>query len=1020
MDVRSHNKIDFKIYIVFLLCASRVYVAQAQTCDQGWFGDACQFQCHCADNTGCDPSNGTCSNGCDSRWFGPACQYDVSEFAVTSWSESNLVWLTNNDDTSCNDGNVQSLTVKLATPHPLTWVRVVVGDTANLSEFQLSYHTSTPETSVPCTNPRSARVNDKTLDIFCPTPDVVSYVSLSGRGVSGLCSLYISGGRNVALKQTTKQSSLYEGWYAKKAVDGNPSGRDIEFSNAATCSHTSDEENAPSPGCCQDRLARFTLQVISSSGSNPVYNYTQPGGSAQRVYIVVPSPSIQNPVESVRFDVSQNMETNIMTLCEVFAFGDVVCSSGKFGRECEHNCNCVNQTEACFVSTGGCPSGCAAGYTGEDCYTQCDPGTYGKDCNKTCSDHCAGDTTSCNHVNGTCDQGCEKGYLMPFCIEKCPNTTFGQNCGESCNTTCLNRECNYVTGTCDSGCVDGYIGDFCEQACDQGTYGEDCNQNCSDTCAGETNSCNHVNGTCDQGCEKGYLMPLCTEKCQNPTFGQNCAESCNTACQNRECHHVNGTCASGCVDGYIGVFCEQVLRQNTGEKNSGAGGGNSGGGVLIPALVGAVVAVAVITAVIVGILCWRSRNRPYHESGDGSMIEPTVETGNAYSNPALDTGKPERPSRQSQPRSVIFVRAHEVNDTEESEEDERSETSENPYTNILTDDTSVPVEELKAYLHQHSTDSHFKDEFMAIPMDLGHNQNHGVAAQNSKKNRYKNIIPYDANRVLLEADEKRDLVDYINASYVKGYNNCETFIASQGPNDVILNDFVRMLWEQNIDRVVMLTHLIELGKKKCTMYWPEDGEKTFGEIKMQLLTTRVFAEYTIRHLRLCKGGESPRDVTQFHFTAWPDKSVPENPWGLVDFQQRVMAEPGPGRLLVHCSAGVGRTGTFIALCNLLKEAEATGKMDFRSTLHKLRQDRMHMIQTVAQYTFLHKAALVGHMTSGTIIKVKDIAARFQSLEEGASGDKSARTYEQEFNLAKVKKSNKLQIQISWTPDNIIW
>ncbi|GFO17993.1 receptor-type tyrosine-protein phosphatase kappa [Plakobranchus ocellatus] len=583
---------------------------------------------------------------------------------------------------------------------------------------------------------------------------------------------------------------------------------------------------------------------------------------------------------------------------------------------------------------------------------------------------------------------------------ECPNTTFGQNCGERCNTTCLNRECNHVTGTCDSGCVDGYISDFCEQACDQGTYGEDCNKNCSDTCAGETNSCNHVNGTCDQGCEKGYLMPLCTEKCPNTTFGQNCAESCNTRCLNRECHHVNGTCASGCVDGYIGVFCEHVLRQNAGGENSGAGGGDSGSGVLVPAIVGAVVAVAAITALIVGILCWKRRNGPYHESGDGSMIEPSVETGNAYCNPALDTGKPERPSRQSKPRSVIFVKTHEVNDTEESEEDERSETSENPYTNILSDDTSVPVEELKAYLHQHSTDSHFKDEFMAIPMDLGHNQNHGVAAQNSKKNRYKNIIPYDANRVLLEADEMRDLADYINASYVKGYNNCETFIASQGPNDVILNDFVRMLWEQNIDRVVMLTHLIELGKKKCTMYWPEDGEKTFGEIKMQLLTTRVFAEYTIRHLRLCKGGQSPRDVTQFHFTAWPDKSVPENPWGLVDFQQRVMAEPGPGRLLVHCSAGVGRTGTFIALCNLLKEAEATGKMDFRSTLHKLRQDRMHMIQTIAQYTFLHKAALVGHMTSGTITKVKDIAARFQSLEGGARGDISARTYEQEFdNLA---------------------
>ncbi|GFO40632.1 receptor-type tyrosine-protein phosphatase kappa [Plakobranchus ocellatus] len=172
------------------------------------------------------------------------------------------------------------------------------------------------------------------------------------------------------------------------------------------------------------------------------------------------------------------------------------------------------------------------------------------------------------------------------------------------------------------------------------------------------------------------------------------------------------------------------------------------------------------------------------------------------------------------------------------------------------------------------------------------------------------------------------------------------------------------------------------------MYWPEDEEVTFGEIKVNLLTTKVFAEYTIRQMRLSKtfsivshkDAESPRTLTQFHFTAWPDKSVPDSPWGLVDFQQRVMASSGSGPLLVHCSAGVGRTGTFIALCHLLQEAEATGKMDFLSTLWRLRQDRMQMIQTLDQYKFLHRAALVGHMAAGTSIPVRDISERFQKLE----------------------------------------
>ncbi|KAK3735473.1 hypothetical protein RRG08_018247 [Elysia crispata] len=272
----------------------------------------------------------------------------------------------------------------------------------------------------------------------------------------------------------------------------------------------------------------------------------------------------------------------------------------------------------------------------------------------------------------------------------------------------------------------------------------------------------------------------------------------------------------------------------------------------------------------------------------------------------------------------------------------------------------------------------------------------GISPQNVKKNRYKNIIPYNSTRVLLQRDHKKNQSDYINASYVKGYATDELYIASQAPSDRIINDFVRMIWEQRVDRVVMLTNLTEEGKKKCSRYWPVDGEEEFGDVSARLLTTHVFAEYTIRHLRLSKNGEPTRLVTQFHFTAWPDKSVPESPWGLVDFQQRVMAVPGSGPVLVHCSAGVGRTGTFIGLCNLLKEAEATGKMDFRSVLWKLRQDRMHTIQTAEQYAFLHKMALVGHMTGGTTFKVKDMYQRLAPLESDQDGATSSVSYRQEF------------------------
>ncbi|GFO27337.1 multiple epidermal growth factor-like domains 6, partial [Plakobranchus ocellatus] len=238
--------------------------------------------------------------------------------------------------------------------------------------------------------------------------------------------------RNVALNEKARQSSNLSNfnWHPRNAVDGN-SG-----SLASTCTHTALNQRGLAwwrvtfsndvdinrfiihnrRDCCALRLVNFTLQASPSSGTNLVYSYTDPGGPAQLVYTVVPSPPIGFSVKSVQFDVSKNTDPqNILVLCEVYVFGEVVCPPDKFGRQCERDCNCADQTEACFVSTGGCPSGCAAGYIGEDCYTQCSFGFYGKNCERTCSDHCAGDANLCNYVDGTCDQGCDAGYLMPLC-----------------------------------------------------------------------------------------------------------------------------------------------------------------------------------------------------------------------------------------------------------------------------------------------------------------------------------------------------------------------------------------------------------------------------------------------------------------------------------------------------------------------------------------------------------------------------------------------------------------------------
>ncbi|GFO07585.1 receptor-type tyrosine-protein phosphatase kappa [Plakobranchus ocellatus] len=457
------------------------------------------------------------------------------------------------------------------------------------------------------------------------------------------------------------------------------------------------------------------------------------------------------------------------------------------------------------------------------------------------------------------------------------------------------------------------------------TYGQDCKMNCSSNCL--NNDCHHVTGKC-KACVPGYRGDFCNQDCSTGKFGAGCSQNCSIYCLDQLCHHVTGKC-DNCTTGRRGDYCDETIVQRQVK-----------GGSDDSAVIGAVIGVTLIVMVIITIvlfLRWRSRSTQEDDNEAQEMKTKIVD-----------------------------------------------DSPENVYTNVLPDNTAVAVGDMRTYLHNHASDTFIQDQFESIPMVNSYSQTHGTSPSNKSKNRYKNIIPYDHSRVLLSTGpgtDKHD--DYINASYIKGYNKeQQAFIAAQGPNATILDDFVRMIWEKRVDRVVMLTNLVEARKSKCTMYWPQDQEDTFGDITMKLVNTKVFAEYTIRQLRLFKSGETPRDVTQFHFTAWPDKLVPDNPWGLVDFHQRVLASPGSGPLLVHCSAGVGRTGTFIALCHLLQEAEATGKMDFLSTLWRLRQDRMQMIQTADQYVFLHWAALVGHLIAGTNIQVKDIPDKIKDLESG--------------------------------------
>ncbi|KAK3763467.1 hypothetical protein RRG08_056935 [Elysia crispata] len=336
--------------LVVTLAVISLYACTAQTpCPtNGWFGPNCQYQCHCAGSAPCDKHDGSCSSGCHQDWFGPACQYARMSF-TTSGGES---WLTDSDDTTCNTGNTQFVTVTLDTSIPLTWVRVVVRGAVFVDQMQLSYQLLGSSTPLACPGLRTAKVDDLTLDIECSTTESVSGVTLSGSGVTGLCSMYISGGRNVALNQAARQSSRYipggapDSFNAENAVDGVLPGDTIQ-STQSTCTHTLGLPDTQDPGwwtvtfsqavdvtrfliynrddthCgqgCKDRLAGFTLTAQSDPSTATPYSYTDPGGPDQASYTVVPSPRISFPVSLVRFVTAHS--TNILTLCEVFVFGD--------------------------------------------------------------------------------------------------------------------------------------------------------------------------------------------------------------------------------------------------------------------------------------------------------------------------------------------------------------------------------------------------------------------------------------------------------------------------------------------------------------------------------------------------------------------------------------------------------------------------------------------------------------------------------------------------------------------------
>ncbi|XP_058886140.1 receptor-type tyrosine-protein phosphatase delta-like isoform X2 [Acipenser ruthenus] len=315
----------------------------------------------------------------------------------------------------------------------------------------------------------------------------------------------------------------------------------------------------------------------------------------------------------------------------------------------------------------------------------------------------------------------------------------------------------------------------------------------------------------------------------------------------------------------------------------------------------------------------------------------------------------------------------------------------NLHSSSMASHPPIPIMELADQLERLKANDNlkFSQEYESIDPGQQFTWEHSNLEVNKPKNRYANVIAYDHSRVLLFAIEGIPGSDYVNSNYIDGYRKQNAYIATQGPLPETFGDFWRMIWEQRSANVVMMTKLEERSRVKCDQYWPTRGTETYGLIQVTLLDTVELATYCVRTFALYKNGSSEkREVRQFQFTAWPDHGVPEHPTPFLAFLRRVKAcnPPDAGPMVVHCSAGVGRTGCFIVIDAMLERIKHEKTVDIYGHVTLMRAQRNYMVQTEDQYIFIHDALLEAVTCGTTEVPARNLYAYIQKLTQIESGE----------------------------------
>ncbi|XP_033738726.1 cell death abnormality protein 1-like isoform X2 [Pecten maximus] len=664
------------------------------------------------------------------------------------------------------------------------------------------------------------------------------------------------------------------------------------------------------------------------------------------------------------------------------------CQDGYFGKNCQLECgNCLDNTTCSHVK-GMCPAGCQTGWISETCKAPCSAGFYGDNCTEKCGGCMNG--TACNHTNGVCHDGCISGFKQtPTCREECENFTFGMNCSSTCGTCWNGTICEKATGACPQGCDPGWQAPYCLNECLNFSYGPNCSAQCGHCRGG--NSCDPIDGNCSSGCEPGWQGSDCQMMCMNYSYGEDCARQCGHCRNNETCDRVTGNCSNGCDPGWRQPECTQECdagyylencEKKCGKCKPGTTCNHVDGRCPKGCDVGwkGLLCNDECDQFLYGASCssqcgqCRQKQSCNHITGncdngceqgwESSKCDKKIDSTSLAIGIAAGVGIP------IVLIGVLLIRflMKKRRPLEAEEPKVPSEVVEMQPIDLLT------------FLSKRLQSNELHDEFKKLPANEVHACDAAKTAENKPRNRFLTTFPYDHSRVVLTGGGH----DYINANYISNCQKKDVYVATQGPKKNTLGDFWRMIWQINSDRIVMLANCIEMGKHKVEQYWPEKGHsREFGEYKVVTTHVQTFAVYTVRTLSLYESScETPKEIKQFHFTKWPDHGIPDI-IHLLNFYKYVQSTETKlrGPMVVHCSAGIGRTGTFIAIDALVHYGTSKGNLAPFEYAKTMRQNRMNMIQTKEQYVAVHQVLMEYFLCDDSTLTVEEFQDILENTEQ---------------------------------------